>query len=966
MIFCATSNVTVVNGSVTIYFESGSLYVAYSDVVNNGTAYSISANTWYHAAITYNSGTTTLYVNGVQSGSSISGTNSKSGFSLGGSADSGRNYPFTGYLDDLRIFTSVLSVAQISNIYANNTLATTTVAGWYDKSGNGNNFTPSAGTVTTSTDNGYPVVNFPSGAIMTSSQQITFTPASAFYTVFRMSTLSGQGLDYVIGFTNATVGQTGDQGIRIGGSGLYGAGTLTGGAQDVGNNNYYVNGFFNPTFPLSTFSNTFVMVGTTVCSSTTTSYITISTAFSSRFFIGNMCELLYYPAGLTSTQRQQVEGYLASKWNLQTYLPGATFSPLTVSGCVLWLDASDSSTLTLSSGNMTQWRDKSGVGNTMTAYSTYSNVTVSSGFQNGLNALNFSGGGVYRTPASSAVYPLDMYAVVALKDLTTAVDVLGMGATSTDNFNSLTFGEYTASRWHNGSSFFNRTPNCVSPTNETLTSFVLIQWSIADSNYLLRRNGTQLVQTASYTFTLTSGSVFQLGLRYPNYTSGPPSNPFRGYIGEILIFSNVLTTTQRQSVENYLMRKWGITSVVTHPFKNIPPSTSAPPQFQEVTPGNWTYDWQPYLSNLTRANNSANSTVIPTLAYGTGGPSLSPALSTQGYKGGVLGPNGTIYGIPFPASNILMINTATNGVSYGTNSLSPALSTQNYIGGVLAPNGTIYCIPFQSSNILMINTATNGVSYGTGGPSLSPALSTQKYYGGVLGPNGTIYGIPYTSSNILMINTATNGVSYGTGGPSLSPALSTQYYLGGVLAPNGTIYCIPGSSSNILMINTATNGVSYGTGGPSLSPALSTQNYYGCVLGPNGTIYGIPYTSSNILMINTVTNGVSYGTGGPSLSPALSTQGYIGGVLAPNGNIYCIPYAASNTLIINTATNGVSYGTNSLSPALSTQYYYGGVLAPNGTIYCVPGGASNILRISNTYTENPSSNYCLSPWTNKL
>ena len=117
MVFCAANTIARVNGSVTIYYEAGSLYCAYSDVVNNGTGYGISANTWYHALLTYNSGTTTLYVNGSQSGSAISGTNSKSGFTLGGGADSGRSYPFTGYIDDLRIYSRVLSGSEITAIY---------------------------------------------------------------------------------------------------------------------------------------------------------------------------------------------------------------------------------------------------------------------------------------------------------------------------------------------------------------------------------------------------------------------------------------------------------------------------------------------------------------------------------------------------------------------------------------------------------------------------------------------------------------------------------------------------------------------------------------------------------------------------------------------------------------------------------------------------------------------------------
>ena len=238
----------------------------------------------------------------------------------------------------------------------------------------------------------------------------------------------------------------------------------------------------------------------------------------------------------------------------------AGFTPKQISGCSLWFDGTDSSTITLSSGSLTQWNDKSGNGRNLTAVSGYANATVSSAFQNGLNVFNFSGNGLYRTAGSAVVYPQDCYIVVALKSTTAHVDVLGMGDTGNDNFNSLTFGEYSASRWHNGSSGFARTPNCVSSTTETSTSFLLMQWSIANNNFLLRRNGVQLVQTASYTygFSNSATSIFQIGFRHTNTTAAN----FSGYIGEIIVFNSQLGTTQQQQVESYLAQKWGLSALL--------------------------------------------------------------------------------------------------------------------------------------------------------------------------------------------------------------------------------------------------------------------------------------------------------------------------------------------------------------------------------------------------------------------
>jgi len=301
-------------------------------------------------------------------------------------------------------------------------------------------------------------------------------------------------------------------------------------------------------------------------------------------FIGTISEVIFYSSVLGTSQRQQVEAYLAQKWGATSSFmaghPGLTsrvyrsdylvpnslkptpyytqFSPRKIAGLGLWFDATDSSTITLTSGSLTQWNDKSGNGRNLTAVSGFANATVSSGYQNGFNVFNFSGNGLYRTAAGNVFYPLDVYIVVALKSLTTHVDVLGMGDTSTDNFNSLTFAESAASRWHNGSSGGGR--QTISTSNETSLSFLLIQWSIANGNYLLRRNGTQLIQASrNYSFNNSATSIFQIGYRHTDNVYGTSAN-FSGYIGEILVFNNQIGTTDRQNIESYLSQKWGLTA----------------------------------------------------------------------------------------------------------------------------------------------------------------------------------------------------------------------------------------------------------------------------------------------------------------------------------------------------------------------------------------------------------------------
>ncbi len=488
----------------------------------------------------------------------------------------------------------------------------------------------------------------------------------------------------------------------------------------------------------------------------------------------------------------------------------------------------------------------------------------------------------------------------------------------------------------------------------------------ASSNVLVSATYTAAVLSPFINGTATSTTLAGTTLATTGIFVGGPSNYFNGTISELLIYSANLSAAQRQQVEGYLIQKWGLSAqtLSNHQYKFIPPATSQPAQYSEVAQGNWIRDWVGPLQAMITSNNPTRATIFPTLSYGTGGASLVPALSTQLYQGGVFHPNGNIYCVPRQSSNILVINPSNDSIRYGSGgpALTPqVLSATYYQGGCLGPNGLIYCAPFSTtSNVLVINPSNDSVRYLTTRPA-SPVLSTQSYNGAVLAPNGLIYCIPYIASNILIINPVTDSAVYGVS--SITPTVASQRYQGGVLADNGLVYCIPYGATNIMIINPANSSVSYGTGGAALVPTLSTQTYLGGVYHPNGKIYCMPNLASNVLIINTSNNSVAYGTGGPALSPVLSTQRYYGGVLAPDGNIYCTPNNATYMLIINTSNDSVSYAT---AFSVSGQRFQGFTLAPNGKIYGIPYVAANMLIVSNAWSSLPSSNYCLSAYTNLM
>jgi len=188
---------------------------------------------------------------------------------------------------------------------------------WKDKSGSANHFSLTNGTSSSINDGGYSVVNIPVSGIMSSANQITYTTSSAFFIVSKLK--KSTGFCYLLGFTNINGG---DRSIRFNNTGyngiLVGTQASTGDSTDLASGNYYVNGNFNPSYDSTYYFNVYSIIDTVAPTSGGTSYLTLSSAFSSRYYNGNIAEVLYYPSGVTGPQQQQIEAYLAQKWGLRS------------------------------------------------------------------------------------------------------------------------------------------------------------------------------------------------------------------------------------------------------------------------------------------------------------------------------------------------------------------------------------------------------------------------------------------------------------------------------------------------------------------------------------------------------------------------------------------------------------------------------------------------------------------------
>ena len=424
---------------------------------------------------------------------------------------------------------------------------------------------------------------------------------------------------------------------------------------------------------------------------------------------------------------------------------------------------------------------------------------------------------------------------------------------------------------------------------------------------------------------------------------GGPSNYFNGSISELLIYSSTLSAAQRQQVEGYLIQKWRLSSqtVAGHQYKLIPPAVSQPPQYAEVTYGNWVRDWNPYLQSLVTSNKSG---VTLTGSHITG----SATFTTNGWFGGVVGPDGNIYFTPFSALNILKLTVATGATSNITGGATYTAS--GWRGGVLAPDGNIYFTPFGATNILKLNVATGVTTNITGGAT----YTANGWIGAAIGPDGNMYCMPFAATNILKLNIATGVTTNITGGATYT----ASGWAGTILGPDGNIYGTPYNATNVLKLNVASGVTTNITGGAT----YTSSGWQGQTLGQDGCIYFAPTIATNVLKLNVATGVTTNVTGGATLSANNTRQN----VLGADGNIYFTPHVGSFVLQLNVSTGVIT----SLTPTGITYNgsgaWQGALLGPDGNIYFSPWAALNILKLTfSGLTQKPSLSYCLTAYTNK-
>jgi DNA-binding beta-propeller fold protein YncE len=334
---------------------------------------------------------------------------------------------------------------------------------------------------------------------------------------------------------------------------------------------------------------------------------------------------------------------------------------------------------------------------------------------------------------------------------------------------------------------------------------------------------------------------------------------------------------------------------------------------------------------------------------------------SEKYGGGVLGPNGNIYTVPFKATHILEIDSRKNLISEieiidnGNNILDMRdvanQQINKYLGGIVAQNGKIYFIPYDAQGILVFDPYTR--EHNILQPEAINLSGLAKYAGGILTPEGKIYCVPHDASNILIIDTENNdniSIIDLSNYSILFDINQNGKWYGGAIDNEAKIYCSPNNLSFILTIDTQNND------NLDFIPTFNNNKYNGAVFSPNGNIYFIPNDISNVLIYNTITDKVM-------LNHITDVSGsYKGGILSNvNGYIYCIPSNTDKLLIIDPNTNTINE-----KQLNDTVDYLGGVINTDGNIYCIPHNTLKIGVVKPSELSISLGTWPLSSYFNKL
>lgn len=234
-----------------------------------------------------------------------------------------------------------------------------------------------------------------------------------------------------------------------------------------------------------------------------------------------------------------------------------------LSNCALWIDASDASTITQSSGSVSQINDKSGNGRHFTQATGTLQPRIDTVTQNGLAVLDFDGSndrlmlgssGLGRNVGGVTIY------VVAKHDVVSARTLFQFSVNSTSTLSRATVRLTSTSKADTGGrrlgadSFVS-----VAGASNVSTSIFSVLTGILDytnSDAFIYLGQSLDGSTTSFQADGSTSDTDSLAGRLGSNLSN--TDLFDGQIAELIVFHEAHNADQRALIWAYLNRKWGL------------------------------------------------------------------------------------------------------------------------------------------------------------------------------------------------------------------------------------------------------------------------------------------------------------------------------------------------------------------------------------------------------------------------
>ena len=241
------------------------------------------------------------------------------------------------------------------------------------------------------------------------------------------------------------------------------------------------------------------------------------------------------------------------------------WTPAELPGLQLWLDASDATTITQSSGIISQWDDKSGNGNHATQSIGSSQPSYGTATINGKNVVDFGGNkfmttgyqpGLNRTIAGVIQYSSTsgLRVIAGAREANNERSYLGANSGST----RVGVAEQGAL---SGSSL---------TINTTYTQILKHGQGAVNKEVHHYVDGTEDITD---TFTDDIGSDVNYMIGGFNDQGSVHGSRYSGLMGELVITDNMLSDSNQQKLDGYFAHGWGHTASLAadHPYKSAPP-----------------------------------------------------------------------------------------------------------------------------------------------------------------------------------------------------------------------------------------------------------------------------------------------------------------------------------------------------------------------------------------------------------